>query len=258
MGGEANAISPGSLIIYPILHTFEKASGAAMELDRPFPWVIDNGSDNRVECAPCASVTAEVHISGRGNRLTLASGTSLAPDHSTRETVALSIRGDRNVVLVEEGARLNLNVQIEGDDCSLVIGRDCILTFNANLRAGGTILIGDGTTMVKGALQVHETATIEIGRDCMISTLVYISVSDIHPIHDRASGRRINPPASVHIGDHVWLGLRSMILKGARIGTGSVVAAGAVVSGAVPAHCIVAGAPARVLRENIEWHRDFE
>ena len=223
-----------------------------------YPWLSDHGDDNRVEIASGSDVTARVILQGDGNRLTLGSGVSLASDDPSREDTAIVVSGDRNEVIIGPESRLNISLRIEGDDCRIVIGANCILTFNANLRAGGRIEIGDGTTMVKGAMQVHECATIQIGRDCMVSTLVYISVSDIHPIYDRATGERINPPASVVIGDHVWLGLRSMIMKGARIESGAVVAAGAVVSGHVPADSIVAGAPARVLRENVEWRRDFE
>ena len=47
-------------------------------------------------------------------------------------------------------------------------------------------------------------------------------------------------------------------MKGAHIEAGAVVAAGAVVSGHVPAASIVAGAPAKVLRQDIEWRRDFK
>ncbi|MFN7237947.1 MAG: acyltransferase, partial [Brevundimonas sp.] len=63
---------------------------------------------------------------------------------------------------------------------------------------------------------------------------------------------------SVEIGDHVWLGLRSMVMKGSRIGDGSVVAAGALVSGEVEPACIVGGTPARVLRRGVVWRRDFD
>lgn len=91
----------------------------------------------------------------------------------------------------------------------------------------------------------------------MISSQVYVSLSDMHPIYDRSNGHRINPAASVHIGDHVWLGLRCMILKGAQIDDGVVVAAGALVVGKVPGDAVVAGVPAKVVRRNIEWRRDF-
>ena len=229
-----------------------------MGSDTVYLWLSDQGDGNTAEIASDVAISAKVAIQGRANRLVLGSGVMLDSDDPSRVETAITISGDRNEVIIGPGCRLNISLCIEGDDCRIVIGADCILTFNANLRAGGLIEIGDGTTMVKGAMQVHERATIRIGCDCMVSTLVYISVSDIHPIYDRANGERINPPASVTIGDHVWLGLRSMIMKGAHIEAGAVVAAGAVVSGHVPAASIVAGAPAKVLRQDIEWRRDFK
>lgn len=57
----------------------------------------------------------------------------------------------------------------------------------------------------------------------------------------------------ISIGDHVWIGLNATILKGVTIGEGSVIAAGSVVVKDVPAHTLVGGIPAKVLKENIEW-----
>ena len=57
----------------------------------------------------------------------------------------------------------------------------------------------------------------------------------------------------IHIGEHVWIGNRAIILKGVTIGDGAIVAAGALVTGDVPAHTIVAGVPARIIKENINW-----
>jgi acetyltransferase-like isoleucine patch superfamily enzyme len=54
-------------------------------------------------------------------------------------------------------------------------------------------------------------------------------------------------------GNHVWIGMRAMILKGVTIGDGAVVAAGAVVTRDVPARALVGGVPARVLRNDVEW-----
>ena len=55
------------------------------------------------------------------------------------------------------------------------------------------------------------------------------------------------------VGDNVWIGGRAIILKGVIIGDGAVVAAGAVVTRNVPPRTIVAGVPARVIRENVSW-----
>ena len=57
----------------------------------------------------------------------------------------------------------------------------------------------------------------------------------------------------IKIGNHVWIGQGASILKGVRIGDGSIVAAAAVVTKDVPAHVAVGGIPAKVINENINW-----
>jgi acetyltransferase-like isoleucine patch superfamily enzyme len=57
----------------------------------------------------------------------------------------------------------------------------------------------------------------------------------------------------VRIGDHVWIGARAAVLKGVTIGDGAIVAAGAMVTHDVPARALVAGVPARLVREGVEW-----
>lgn len=77
-------------------------------------------------------------------------------------------------------------------------------------------------------------------------------------IRDNNGGHYMNIPgykdqAPVEIGDHVWLCEGCVIMPGAKVGTGSVVAAHAVVHGRVPPNTMVAGDPAKVIAENIEW-----
>ena len=62
---------------------------------------------------------------------------------------------------------------------------------------------------------------------------------------------RISAP--IVIGDHVWIGVNATILKGVRIGSGAVIAAGAVVVRDVAPNSLVGGVPARVLKENVTW-----
>ncbi|WP_426050881.1 acyltransferase [Brevundimonas sp. SL161] len=229
-----------------------------MSDDAPERWIEDQGQSNEVSLGHGVAISHLIRLAGEHNRLIIESGVSIGGNPFTRDPVAIQISGRGSEVIIREGARLNVMLNVSGDGCRVFIGRECIITVAANVAGhGGVIDIGDHTTIVHGALQVHEPGSILIGRDCMISTLVYVSVSDIHPIYDRATGARINAAASVTIGDHVWLGLRSMIMKGASIDTGAVVAAGSIVSGHVPAHTIVGGSPARVLRENVDWARDF-
>lgn len=58
--------------------------------------------------------------------------------------------------------------------------------------------------------------------------------------------------ADTHIGKNCFVGARSIILPGVRIGDGSVVGAGSVVVADVPARCVVAGNPARIIRDGID------
>ena len=57
----------------------------------------------------------------------------------------------------------------------------------------------------------------------------------------------------VIIGDHVWVGRRAIILKGVTIGSGAVIAAGAVVTSDVPAKALVGGVPAQIIESEVEW-----
>lgn len=228
---------------------------------------IDAG-EHDITIADNATVEARLLVKGRRNRLLVASGVMITPFASLgfAPTVpsphggpyAITIEGEDNVIQLGASTRLGVNLVVRGDRNTVDVGEACHLHGFINvLCSDGRLAIGQGTTMVQGSIQLHEPGEILVGRDCMISSQVYISLSDIHPIFDRASGQRINPAASVILGDHVWAGLRCMIMKGARIGEGGIIAAGAIVSGITPPNAVIAGVPGRVVRENVEWRRDF-
>lgn len=222
------------------------------------PGLSVTGTDHHIDIAPDVDLSAGVEISGHGHTLVIAPGVSLATQAVARPP-ALRIAGDGAEVRLGARSRLAVQMAVEGAGARLLIGEDVVANGWFSLPGADTLLaVGDATSMVQAAIQLHEPGHIRIGRDCMISSQVYISLSDIHPIYDRATGARINPAASVEIGDHVWLGLRSMVMKGSRIGDGAVVAAGALVSGEVDPDCVVGGAPARVMRRGVVWRRDFD
>lgn len=211
------------------------------------------GEGHRIEISPSAVLSSTIKVRGTANTLRIGPGVRFAP-----ESGAMMIAGEGHCVSIAENTTANLYVTVKGSGGVIEIGETCHLTGAVNLMGRGARLgIGRGTTMVDGRLQLHEPGEIEIGEDCMISSQVYISISDIHPIYDRTTGARINPARSIVVGRHVWLGLRSMILKGAHIGNGTIIAAGAMISGETPAHAVVTGPPMRVMRNDIVWSRDF-
>jgi acetyltransferase-like isoleucine patch superfamily enzyme len=88
---------------------------------------------------------------------------------------------------------------------------------------------------------------VDIGRDCRISWDVIIMDDDQHVVPGTDGG-----PKPIVIEDNVWIGCRCIILKGVRIGTGAILAAGAVVTKDVPPHAVVGGVPARVISHTNE------
>jgi acetyltransferase-like isoleucine patch superfamily enzyme len=122
------------------------------------------------------------------------------------------------------------------------------------ITIGEAAYIGDDC-LVSCANRVH------IGKGCLIAHGVQIFDNDTHPIdpEERARDFRLikakapegkpaigNSPVS--IGDGAWIGFNAIILKGVTIGDNAVIAAGSVVTKDVPAKCIAAGNPARVVK----------
>ncbi len=116
---------------------------------------------------------------------------------------------------------------------------------NPILTIGNNTSIGYGTT-------ISVSKEITIGADCRISTNCLIMDSDDHPI-DPEKRRRDSPVElkdikPVHIGNNVWIGAYTAILKGVTIGDNAVIGTHSVVTTDVPANCLFTGVPAKLVR----------
>jgi acetyltransferase-like isoleucine patch superfamily enzyme len=124
--------------------------------------------------------------------------------------------------------------------------------FGNRLGRNPAISIGDGS-FVGHDCGFGIADSITIGQRCLIAGGVSVRDFDGHPIDARhRREHRPTPPDGIRpvvIGDDVWIGAGAMILKGVTIGDRAVVGAGAVVSRDVPPDAVVAGNPARVVRE---------
>lgn len=112
------------------------------------------------------------------------------------------------------------------------------------ISIGGRCSIGRGCFIVG-------LSSIAIGDDVTIAPRVYITDHN-HSYEDTnvPIGRQWPSEAPVSIGPGCWLGTGAVILPGAQLGANVAVAAGSVVRGVVPDHCVVAGSPARVVRQH--------
>jgi len=140
------------------------------------------------------------------------------------------------------------------DDAKLIIhgynqiGRGSLVW----IMEGGKVILRGGGTYTAGKNMIVAKERVEIGRDCYIAWGVTICDHDFHPIFK--AGKPGIETAPIRIGDGVWIGMNATILKGVTIGDGAVVAAGAVVTRDVPAHAMVGGTPAKIIKTNLEAH----
>lgn len=113
-------------------------------------------------------------------------------------------------------------------------------------KLNGEILIDDYVLMSPGT-NLRCAKKISIGKSSMIASDVTITDSDWHGIYDRTD--YVALPKEVEIEENVWIGERSIVLKGTKIGKNSIIGAGSVVAGDIPENCIFAGNPAKFVKK---------
>jgi acetyltransferase-like isoleucine patch superfamily enzyme len=136
---------------------------------------------------------------------------------------------------------------IVGNNCKFISGptdnliginRPCIISA---YNPGTEVRIGENSGF--SGTVIGAFAGITIGRDVKCGANTLITDSDWHP-EDPRSGA----PAPIFIGDNVWLGVNSVVLKGVRIGDNAVIGANSVVTKDIPAGAVAAGNPCKVIR----------
>lgn len=177
----------------------------------------------------------------------------------------------RATCLLSPGAGLKRSARIRnirGSSELISIGSNTLISGELLIFPhGGKIKIGSWAYLGENS-RVWSAASVVIGDRVLISHDVNIIDSLTHPLNPRERHEQfrsivqIGHPTNVNldekpivIEDDVWIGAGAIILRGVTIGRGGIVGAGAVVSADVPSFAIVAGNPARVVRELTEDER---
>lgn len=157
-------------------------------------------------------------------------------------------------------------------------GKNALLGYSSALQGAKYISVGNATTFfpetkLTATKTEFFTPAIEIGEHCQFGRGTHITATNhIHIgnyvltgaevlITDNAHGdstladtnmppleRPLISKGEINIGNKVWIGDKVCILPGVTIGDGAIIAANAVVSKDVPAHCVVAGVPAKIVK----------
>jgi hypothetical protein len=173
---------------------------------------------------------------------------------------SIKLRFDRhakdNIIYVGHGSDLPRAVHCEGAGNLLLIGDDvpwCVLdarfVSNRALVSVGRGSIFNGTSIIAEG----DECGVSIGEGGLFAPGTTIRNSDLHGMYTLDDDRWLNPPAPVVIEPYVWFGQDALVLKGAHVGGGSVVAARSVVAGRTPRYAVVAGAPAKPIRTGVCW-----
>lgn len=153
---------------------------------------------------------------------------------------------------------------IDGSSPSdIVLGDKVWMWGRLNSQSGGKIVLGDYTRIGPHS-EVNAVESIIIGNYTTTGENVLITDNNNHPVnpsyrkYTRMCGDmeprywKHSAHAPVVIGENCWIGRNATIMKGVTIGDNSIIAANAVVTKNVPANCIAAGNPAKVVKTNIE------
>lgn len=153
----------------------------------------------------------------------------------------------------------------------LTVGRQVKIDPRAFIARGGAVTLGDGAVVRAGAMLLPSGGFIRLGRLSSINHYAVLNGQGGVTIGDKVmiaafaslfaanhnfddvdvpiQEQGLNTRGGIVIEDDVWIGTHAVILDGVTIGTGSVVGAGAVVTRTVPPFSVVAGVPARVIRQ---------
>lgn len=185
------------------------------------------------------------------------SGNSITGTAVENKNVTIFFKGRNNKLIIGNNVKLvDTYIRFDAHNATIMIGDN--VQYRGSIRAGisCTVKLGEGLTVTeKCYMSCAENTEIIIGDDCMFASLNQIRTDDAHPIFDLDTKMRINTSKSINIGKHVWLGYEAVILGGSNIGSGSVVGMRTLVKNNFPNNSMIAGHPAKIIKNNIAWER---
>ena len=181
----------------------------------------------------------------------------------SNKTKLLSLKGRVNLDKVKTGI---VRIGFTGADMIDYRHHRTVLQIDGQLNIGGKVKIGKGSriivagelTLGKNFITTGDSTIIcenkiSVGENTMLSWECVVMDTDQHTIFDMENNQ-INGCTKVVIGNNVWIGARSFILKNSTIEDGCIIGANTTLSKSFPEqNVIIAGTPPKIIKRNISW-----
>lgn len=178
---------------------------------------------------------SKIHYHGKNNKF-------ICPTSVCLKKVKIVFWGNNNKIILDDNVYLNnAKIIIGFPNCRV---ENCVIKIGLNSSFNSLYLqIGENNNVVN------------IGKNCMFSYGIDINSTDHHSIFDE-NNNLINMGKRITIGDNVWVCKDVKIMKNTNIPSGCVIAQGSIVTKKFEKeNCVIAGNPAKVVKQNIHWDR---
>lgn len=167
----------------------------------------------------------------------------------------------RSNITYGSNVRIDWNVRIYNNQNKLIIGDNVYLRaikkgYQSGMAFPTTILIDVKNAVVKigsntriNGAYIHSQKSVSIGNNCVIASGVNIMDSNGHNLYSANRTTSRDDPHEIVIGNNVWIGLNTIILKNTNIGDNCVVSAGSIVKGDFPPNSLIVGNPGKVVKK---------
>lgn len=183
------------------------------------------------------------------------------------ENFEIHLGGNNNVVKIGKTTRFKkgkLFIVIHGSNCSVEIGDSFYSCGLCKILIGNQayakvqnckVKIKKNTTIENGSFQIQNSNTeILVGENCMMAHNIILYNTDSHPIYDKDTRKIINKPKKISIGNNCWLADGVKVLKNVSLANNTIVGCNSLVTKSFEEeNIIIAGIPAKKVKENVVW-----
>lgn len=150
----------------------------------------------------------------------------------------IDIWGSGNIIMVEKNVELNgTRIVLRGNNCTVKIGS------NTHFCNSTLVCMGSKNELT-------------FGEGCMIADGAEFWNTDTHPILD-FNNNVINVSKPIHLGNKVWIGKNSKVLKGVTIGNNAIIGMCSIVTKNIEPNTINVGIPTKKIKSGVHWKRCY-